>query len=120
MAETPTHHDLDENDIKPKRAGIQKDVPHLALDIGGSLIKLVYFPRHEKSLAEEDTTNTNMTKALENRSHHVHRGWLHFVKFETREINQCLDFIKLKQLHFFVLTGTDSESKQKGIATKVK
>ncbi|KAI3965971.1 hypothetical protein MKX01_010928 [Papaver californicum] len=116
MAEIPKHHVPDENDTKSERTGIQKDVPYLALDIGGSLIKLVYFSRHEQSPAEE--VNTNIAKALENRSYPFHGGWLHFVKFETREINQCLDFIKFKQLHCQV--GTDPENKHKAIAANVK
>ncbi|XP_026396881.1 pantothenate kinase 2-like [Papaver somniferum] len=94
---------------------IQEDVPYLALDIGGSLIKLVYFSRSEQSPAEED--DANLIKALENTSHPVHGGWLHFVKFETREINQCLDFIKFKQLHCQV--GTDPENKQTAAKVKV-
>ncbi|KAI3971389.1 hypothetical protein MKW92_043751 [Papaver armeniacum] len=117
MAEISEHHVPEENNTKSERTGIQEDVPYLALDIGGSLIKLVYFSRHEQSPGE-DEDNTNMMKALEHRSHPVHGGWLHFVKFETREINQCLDFIKFKQLHCQV--GTDPENKQKGIAAKVK
>ncbi|KAI3847606.1 hypothetical protein MKX03_024391, partial [Papaver bracteatum] len=112
MDEIPKHHVPNENNTTSERTGIQKDVPYLALDIGGSLIKLVYFSRHEQSHEEEE--NTNMMKALENRSHPVHRGWLHFVKFETREINHCLDFIKFKLLHCQV------ESKQKGTVAKVK
>ncbi|RZC62298.1 hypothetical protein C5167_024056 [Papaver somniferum] len=88
-------------------AEIHKDAPYLALDIGGSLIKLVYFSRYEQS-ATEDQDNTNIMKALEHRSH----------PFETREINRCLDFIKFKQLHCQV--GTDPESKQKGVSVKVK
>ncbi|KAI3882150.1 hypothetical protein MKW92_022031 [Papaver armeniacum] len=117
MAEIPKHHVPEENNSKTEETGIQEDVPYLALDIGGSLIKLVYFSRHEQSPAE-DQDNTNMMKVLEHRSHPVHGGWLHFVKFETRDINQCLDFIKFKQLHCQV--GTDMESKQKGIAAKIK
>ncbi|KAI3859126.1 hypothetical protein MKX03_023053 [Papaver bracteatum] len=101
MAEIPEHHVPEENNTKSERTGIQEDVSYLALDIGGSLIKLVYFSRHEQSPAE-DQDNTNMMKALEHRNQPVHGGWIHFVKFETREINQCLDFIKFKQLHFQV------------------
>ncbi|RZC82774.1 hypothetical protein C5167_045559 [Papaver somniferum] len=117
MAEIPKHHVPEENNTTSEKTGIQEEVPYLALDIGGSLIKLVYFSRYEQSPAE-DHDNTDMMKALEHRSHPVHGGWLHFVKFETRDINQCLDFIKFKQLHCRV--GTDMESKQKGIAAKIK
>ncbi|KAI8017878.1 Pantothenate kinase 2 [Camellia lanceoleosa] len=79
------------------------DLSHLALDIGGSLIKLVYFSRHEdrsvndrrkKSLKEKfGVSNSNR------RSYPILGGRLHFVKFETAKINECLDFISSKQLH---------------------
>lgn len=35
-----------------------------------------------------------------NRGHPVLKGRLHFVKFETSKINDCLEFIQTKQLHF--------------------
>ncbi|KAL5715953.1 pantothenate kinase [Ranunculus cassubicifolius] len=107
----------DNNTIKEEsileRTGTQDDVPYLALDIGGSLIKIVYFSRHEHSPIQDDM----MVKPLEERSHPVHGGWLHFVKFETRKISQCLDYIKLKQLHY--CGGNDPKAKVKGKA-KIK
>ncbi|KAI3971390.1 hypothetical protein MKW92_043752 [Papaver armeniacum] len=105
MDEIPEHDVPEENNTKSERTGVQEDVPYLALDIGGKCKCNIYL------------LITNMMKALEHRSHPVHGGWLHFVKFETREINECLDFIKFKQLHCQV--GTDPESK-KGIAAKFK
>jgi type II pantothenate kinase len=33
------------------------------------------------------------------RSYPILGGRLHFVKFETSKINECLDFISSKQLH---------------------
>lgn len=71
-------------------AGRRKDAPsiflphqseyvsHIALDIGGSLIKLAYFSRDR----------------LESGG-----GRLHFVKFETARIEDCLKFIEEKKLH---------------------
>lgn len=53
-------------------------VPHIALDIGGSLIKLVYF--------SFDTISSG-------------GGKLHFVKFETSKVDECIDFIESKGLH---------------------
>uniref|UniRef100_A0A164ULY1 Pantothenate kinase 2 n=1 Tax=Daucus carota subsp. sativus TaxID=79200 RepID=A0A164ULY1_DAUCS len=79
------------------------DISHLALDIGGSLIKLVYFSRHEDRLI-----NNRRTKSVKEkfglptgirRSYPILGGRLHFVKFETHKINECLDFINSKQLH---------------------
>lgn len=57
-------------------------VSHIALDIGGSLIKLVYFsmggPRSARVQAG---------------------GKLHFVKFETSKVDECIEFIESKGLH---------------------
>lgn len=79
------------------------DISHLALDIGGSLIKLIYFSRHadrqvddgRKRKVKERLDVTNGSR----RSYPILGGRLHFVKFETSKINECLDFIHSKQLH---------------------
>ncbi|PON35181.1 Type II pantothenate kinase [Parasponia andersonii] len=84
---------------------------HLALDIGGSLIKLVYFSRHENySIDDERKKNVKERLGISNgnrRSYPILGGRLHFVKFETHKINECLDFIYSKQLH---RGGIDSHS----------
>ncbi|KAL0925008.1 hypothetical protein M5K25_003314 [Dendrobium thyrsiflorum] len=87
------------------------DISHLALDIGGSLIKLIYFSRHEE-LSQDDKRRRFMKKRLgiingKRRSYPILGGRLHFVKFETGKLNECLDFISSKQLH---LGGIDSPS----------
>ncbi|KAK1302878.1 Pantothenate kinase 2 [Acorus calamus] len=87
------------------------DISHLALDIGGSLIKLVYFSRHEDNPAD-DKRKRSIKKRLgisngNRRSYPILGGRLHFVKFETRKLNECLDFISTKQLH---VGGIDSPS----------
>lgn len=69
----------------------------------GSLIKLVYFSRHEEH-SPEDKRKRSMKKrfGLSNgirRSYPILGGRLHFVKFETGKLNECLDFISSKQLH---------------------
>ncbi|KAB2609337.1 pantothenate kinase 2 [Pyrus ussuriensis x Pyrus communis] len=79
------------------------DLSHLALDIGGSLIKLVYFSRHEGQSIDDKRKKTlkerlGISKGSR-RSYPVLGGRLHFVKFETNKINECLDFIYSKQLH---------------------
>jgi pantothenate kinase len=53
-------------------------VSHIALDIGGSLAKLVYFTRDERESGG---------------------GKLHFVKFETSRLDECAAFIEAKGLH---------------------
>lgn len=69
----------------------------------GSLIKLIYFSRHEdhavddrrKRIIKERLGLSNANR----RSYPILGGRLHFVKFETPKINDCLDFISSKQLH---------------------
>lgn len=79
------------------------DISHLALDIGGSLIKLIYFSRHEgKPVEDKRKWSVKQRFGITNgsrRSYPILGGRLHFVKFETNKINECLDFIKSKQLH---------------------
>ncbi|KAK3224866.1 hypothetical protein Dsin_004728 [Dipteronia sinensis] len=79
------------------------DLSHLALDIGGSLIKLVYFSRHEGQSIDDKRKKTLKERlGISNgtrRSYPILGGRLHFVKFETTKINECLDFIYSKQLH---------------------
>uniref|UniRef100_A0A0E0M3T8 Pantothenate kinase 2 n=1 Tax=Oryza punctata TaxID=4537 RepID=A0A0E0M3T8_ORYPU len=91
------------------------DISHLALDIGGSLIKLVYFSRHAEH-SSEDKRKLSMKRRLGmlnggRRSYPVLGGRLHFVKFETGKLNECLDFISSKQLH---RGGVDSPSWRSG------
>lgn len=84
-------------------AGINSEaqISHLALDIGGSLIKLVYF-----STNSDDSSSSNDSLAASNgdRGSPVLEGKLHFAKFETQKINDCIDFIRSKQLR---LTGSE-------------
>ncbi|KAI3777608.1 hypothetical protein L1987_47408 [Smallanthus sonchifolius] len=77
------------------------DISHLALDIGGSLIKLVYFSRHEDRVVNDKNKSTEESFSVfnDNRSFPILGGRLHFVKFETAKINECLEFIHSKQLH---------------------
>ncbi|KAK7265684.1 hypothetical protein RJT34_33307 [Clitoria ternatea] len=78
------------------------DLSHLALDIGGSLVKLVYFSRHQdQSTNDKRMSNVKNRLGFPNgnrRSYPILGGRLHFVKFETSKINECLDFIYSKQL----------------------
>ncbi|GFP92357.1 pantothenate kinase 2 [Phtheirospermum japonicum] len=79
------------------------DISHLALDIGGSLIKLVYFSRRENQTANDERKKIIKARLgitnVNRRSYPILGGRLHFVKFETHKINECLDFIYSKQLH---------------------
>ncbi|KAJ9554312.1 hypothetical protein OSB04_018357 [Centaurea solstitialis] len=78
------------------------EISHLALDIGGSLIKMVYFSTSREQPVDKTQKNSSRD------SHGVSRGSkdgrllngrLYFIKFETSKINECLDFISSKQLH---------------------
>ncbi|KAK9191873.1 hypothetical protein WN943_020489 [Citrus x changshan-huyou] len=72
----------------------ESQISHLALDIGGSLIKVVYFLRSNGSGGSVDDSGKKSDPVLE--------GRLHFAKFETSKINDCLEFIRSKNLHLAV------------------
>ncbi|KAK5579645.1 hypothetical protein RB653_009330 [Dictyostelium firmibasis] len=57
-------------------------IKHFALDIGGTLAKLVYFVQNK------DKSNVNELG-----------GKLHFIKFRTADIDDCLNFIIENNLH---------------------
>ncbi|KAL8661353.1 MAG: hypothetical protein Q9202_005655 [Teloschistes flavicans] len=63
-------------------------VSHVALDIGGSLAKLVYFSQ------EPDSKDDG--------------GRLNFLKFETDRIDRCLEFVKRLQNEFHMQNGQKS------------
>lgn len=63
----------------------------------------MYFSRHENQ-SVDDKRKRSVKERLgfskgNRRSYPILGGRLHFVKFETRKINECLDFIHSKQLH---------------------
>ncbi|XP_002991207.2 pantothenate kinase 2 [Selaginella moellendorffii] len=72
------------------------DISHFAIDIGGSLIKLIYFSRHPEPSSSRRSGEQPKSPSLRG---HFSGGRLHFVKFETGKINECLDFIESKRLH---------------------
>ncbi|KAK8659571.1 hypothetical protein V6N13_029771 [Hibiscus sabdariffa] len=81
----------------------QTQISHLALDIGGSLIKLVYFCRYDDSCRDGDddklrSQNDSLCSKSVN-GQPVLKGRLHFAKFETSKINDCLDFLGSTKLH---------------------
>ncbi|KAK9675570.1 hypothetical protein RND81_11G015800 [Saponaria officinalis] len=73
----------------------------LAIDIGGSLIKLVYFPRAENCFDYDagNTVEVEKVGTLSNGNNYpILNGKLHFAKFETCKINECLDFIESNRI----------------------
>ncbi|XVE75033.1 hypothetical protein DITRI_Ditri12bG0064900 [Diplodiscus trichospermus] len=76
-------------------------ISHLALDIGGSLIKLVYLSGNNDSGRYDDeqrSQNESLDFSVTGTSQPVLKGRLHFTKFETSKINDCLEFISSKKL----------------------
>ncbi|MBA0772784.1 hypothetical protein Gotri_008108, partial [Gossypium trilobum] len=66
-----------------------------------SLIKLVYFCRYDDSCRDDDelrSQNESLGSNSDN-SRPVLGGKLHFAKFETSKINDCLEFIHSMKLH---------------------
>jgi pantothenate kinase len=90
-----------------------EEISHFAVDLGGSLIKLVYFSRR----AELTSSGSRALSPVRKLDHLRQGGFvaglrryggfpilggrLHFVKFETSKVNDCLDFIQSKRLHMF-------------------
>ncbi|GLI70548.1 hypothetical protein VaNZ11_015467 [Volvox africanus] len=86
-------------------------VSHIAIDIGGSLIKLVYFspdPADAGSVGEGDAPSSSPQAAIGSLAHASARspqqnsqrgGKLHFVKFETSRVEDAINFIEAKGLH---------------------
>lgn len=70
-------------------------VSHIALDIGGSLIKLVYF---SPDPADGQAAAAN-GQASSNNSAPSRGGRLHFVKFESSRVEDAINFIEAKGLH---------------------
>lgn len=69
-------------------------VTHFAIDIGGSLIKVIYFTSSDDgddAYAKQAGPRLKPTSAS--------GGRLHFVKFETAQLHEAIDFIRSKGLH---------------------
>ena len=71
------------------------EVRHFAMDMGGSLVKIVYF--------SPDTENVPGMSPFS--SPLLGGGRLHFRKFEASKMDQCVRFIEQKQLHLGTAGG---------------
>ncbi|KAI3733488.1 hypothetical protein L6452_12931 [Arctium lappa] len=80
------------------------EISHLALDIGGSLIKMVYFSTSREQPIDKTQNNSSRDShggvSRGSKDGRLLNGRLYFLKFETSKINECLDFISSKQLHY--------------------
>ncbi|KAJ6313383.1 hypothetical protein OIU77_014815 [Salix suchowensis] len=67
-----------------------REISRLAIDIGGSLIKLVYFSKDSSDHEDPLNDSVGVSNGV--------NGRLHFAKFETININDCLKFISANKL----------------------
>ncbi|KAG2302562.1 hypothetical protein Bca52824_031213 [Brassica carinata] len=76
--------------MDPKDYRFSTQISHLALDIGGTLIKLVYFSPNGDNCEDGSIVVGNGCSVVQ--------GRLCFAKFETRKIDDCLEFIRFNIL----------------------
>ncbi|KAE9607893.1 hypothetical protein Lal_00040115 [Lupinus albus] len=96
------------------------NVYHLALDIGGSLVKLVYFTKDDDHIVDGEegiSREKTSVKSKGSRDYPVLNGKLNFKKFETSKINDCLQFIKTMNLH---LGGNQQQENTGSQTTAIK
>ncbi|KAI4385169.1 hypothetical protein MLD38_003224 [Melastoma candidum] len=88
------------------KTGSYPDSPsssHLAIDIGGSLIKLVYCSRGGgESAADENCCSSTQSARISNgiSFHSLQGGKLRFEMFETSKVADCMEFIRSKKTDF--------------------
>jgi len=86
-----------DQEVSSKRDGVpsislpsqSSEVRHFAMDMGGSLVKIVYFSPDTENAAGASPFSSPLLGG----------GRLHFRKFEASKMDQCLKFIEQKQLH---------------------
>ena len=86
-----------DQEVSSKRDGVpsislpsqSSDVRHFAMDMGGSLVKIVYFSPDTENVAGMSPFSSPLLGG----------GRLHFRKFEASKMDQCIRFIEQKQLH---------------------
>ncbi|KAJ7567107.1 hypothetical protein O6H91_02G132200 [Diphasiastrum complanatum] len=101
----------------------EDDTYHLAIDLGGSLIKLVYFSKQSdvsalgnaspcSPFSRSDSGKAGILSRQQARFP-TQGGRLHFVKFETSKLSDCIEFIKSKGLNCYdiedIANGIQSE-----------
>ncbi|MDB0053424.1 type II pantothenate kinase [bacterium] len=86
-----------DQEVSSKRDGVpsislpsqSSEVRHFAMDMGGSLVKIVYFSPDSENVAGMSPFSSPLLGG----------GRLHFRKFEASKMDQCIKFIEQKQLH---------------------
>ena len=69
----------------------------------GSLIKMVYFSTSKEQPVDKTKKNASRDSngvSNDSKDGYLVNGRLYFIKFETSKINECLEFISSKQLHY--------------------
>ncbi|XP_049852310.1 4'-phosphopantetheine phosphatase isoform X1 [Schistocerca gregaria] len=77
--------------------GNLKNAKRFAIDIGGSLTKIAYYSTvpHRRVIYEVERDDGTSQSSEEHRLYEVSEGArLHFIKFETKYIENCLNFIE--------------------------
>lgn len=87
--------DIEERNPPISLPNQSSDSALLAVDIGGTLIKLVYFEGNEEVKSHEKVSG----------------GQLRFMKFQTSRLDECLEFIRSKRLLYGGGFTTGSTSK---------
>ncbi|EFA83432.1 pantothenate kinase [Heterostelium album PN500] len=92
------HHVKDERPISlPNQSS---PIKHFALDIGGTLSKLVYFVQNNShNNNNNNNTSTSTIPSSSTTTQNELGGKLHFIKFQTKNIEDCLNFIIDNKLH---------------------
>ena len=89
----------------------------LALDIGGSCLKIAYF--HPKGSRYPDKIISYLREhQVPNLTHKVEHGLIHFMSFETEQLDKCIEVIKSSSKDIFpqiYLTGGGAEYYKKHI-----
>ncbi len=86
-----------DQEVSSKRDGVpsislpsqSSEVRHFAMDMGGSLVKIVYFSPDTENAAGASPFSSPLLGG----------GRLHFRKFEASKMDQCLKLIEQTQLH---------------------
>ncbi|KAF8410669.1 hypothetical protein HHK36_003201 [Tetracentron sinense] len=87
--------DLEEQDPSILFPNIPNDASLLSLDIGGTLVKVVYLSRHNTTCMKEWTKE--LSDGVSSNCP-ILGGLLHFVKFETKNLDECIEFLQSEQV----------------------
>ncbi|KAL9149593.1 hypothetical protein ABFS82_12G118000 [Erythranthe guttata] len=105
---------MERDGIQAAKLEGEDEVSHLALDIGGSLIKMVYFSSNS-ICSGDDQKNGFLKDGIDTVNYTVLSGRLHFLKFETTKISECMKFISTKRLQEYGDKDDEASASDKNI-----